>query len=155
MYLGLDCSSKAVHGVVVNDQEEIVAQIKSAGIGKDFEGRFDEIFQSFSEDLSKINLLTNAAIEAAIYIQSPRATLAIAYVVGGVRVTLQGKSIPYNLVDNKSWKKIIVGNGNAKKPDIKSFAVNKWGDIFKEQDFADAACIALWCKRSKDGITEN
>ena len=39
MYLGLDCSSKAVHGVVVNDQEEIVAQIKSAGIGKDCEGR--------------------------------------------------------------------------------------------------------------------
>tara|TARA_R110000824_G_scaffold59762_2_gene160206 strand:- start:21958 stop:22425 length:468 start_codon:yes stop_codon:yes gene_type:complete len=155
MYLGLDCSSKAVHGVVVNDREEIVAQLKSAGIGKEFEGRFDEIFHNFSEDLSKINLITNAAIEAAIYIQSPRATLAIAYVVGGVRVTLQGKSIPYNLVDNKSWKKVIVGSGNAKKPDIKSFAVNKWGDIFKEQDFADAACIALWCKRRKDGITEN
>ena len=24
------------------------------------------------------------------------------------------------------------------------FAVEKWGDIFTEQDYADAACIALW-----------
>jgi len=32
------------------------------------------------------------------------------------------------------------------------FAVDKWGDIFLEQDFADAACIALYgLKESKDG----
>ena len=32
-----------------------------------------------------------------------------------------------------------------KKPDIMKFAQEKWGDVFVEQDFADAACIALWC----------
>jgi hypothetical protein len=26
------------------------------------------------------------------------------------------------------------------------FAEKKWGKIFPEQDFADAACIALWAK---------
>ena len=45
------------------------------------------------------------------------------------------------------WKKIIVGKGNAKKSDIMAFAVSKWGDVFPEQDYADAACIALWRKR--------
>ena len=46
-----------------------------------------------------------------------------------------------------SWKKVIVGSGNASKKDIMAFASDKWGDIFPEQDYADAACIALWAKR--------
>jgi Holliday junction resolvasome RuvABC endonuclease subunit len=156
MYLGLDCSSKAVHGIVIDDSEKIVFQLKSEGKGSDFDTRFSEIFMNFSEDLSKIDIISGAAIEAAIYIQNPRTTLAIAYVVGGVRVVLQEHSIPHALVDNRSWKKDVVGRGNVKKVDIKNFAIEKWGDVFKEQDFADAACIALWYKRRRqDGTTEN
>ena len=37
MYLGLDCSSKAVHGVVVDDDENIVLQLKAEGKGLDFD----------------------------------------------------------------------------------------------------------------------
>ena len=156
MYLGLDCSSKAVHGVVVDDDENIVLQLKAEGKGLDFDSRFSEIFVNFSDYLSKIDIISGAAVEAAIYIQNPRTTLAIAYVVGGVRVVLQQRSIPHILIDNRSWKKVILGKGNAKKPDIKSFAIEKWGDIFTEQDFADAACIALWYKRSRqDGTTKS
>tara|TARA_R110002020_G_scaffold18947_5_gene65655 strand:+ start:4619 stop:5089 length:471 start_codon:yes stop_codon:yes gene_type:complete len=156
MYLGLDCSSKAVHGVVVDDDENIVLQLKAEGKGSDFDSRFSEIFVNFSDYLSKIDIISGAAVEAAIYIQNPRTTLAIAYVVGGVRVVLQQRSIPHILIDNRSWKKVILGKGNAKKPDIKSFAIEKWGDIFTEQDFADAACIALWYKRSRqDGTTKS
>ena len=156
MYLGLDCSSKAVHGIVIDDSENIVSYLKSEGKGLDFDSRFSEIFANFSEDLSKIDIISGAAVEAAIYIQNPRTTLAIAYVVGGVRVVLQEHSIPHSLVDNRSWKKDVVGKGNVKKIDIKNFAVNKWGDVFKEQDFADAACIAVWYKRrSQDGTTKN
>jgi len=147
MYLGLDCSSKAVHGIVIDEQENIVLQLKSYGTGSDFDIRFSEIFENFSQDLSRITIISTAAIEAAIYIQNPRTTLAIAYVVGGVRVVLQEHEIPHILVDNRSWKKDIVGKGNAKKEDIKTFAIAKWGEIFTEQDFADAACIALWSKR--------
>ena len=155
MYLGLDCSSKAVHGIVIDEQENIVLQFKSEGKGLDFDTRFSQIFANFSEDLSKIDIISGAAVEAAIYIQNPRTTLAIAYVVGGVRVVLQQRSIPHILVNNRAWKKEILGKGNVTKPDIKAFATEKWGDIFKEQDFADAACIALWYKRRKDGTTES
>tara|TARA_Y100000296_G_C5068472_1_gene203594 strand:+ start:107 stop:577 length:471 start_codon:yes stop_codon:yes gene_type:complete len=156
MYLGLDCSSKAVHGVVIDDDENIVLQLKAEGKGSDFDTRFSEIFVNFSDYLSKIDIISGAAVEAAIYIQNPRTTLAIAYVVGGVRVVLQQCSIPHILIDNRSWKKLILGKGNAKKPDIKTFAIEKWGDIFTEQDFADAACIALWYKRSRqDGTTKS
>ena len=27
------------------------------------------------------------------------------------------------------------------------YAIEKWGDNFPEQDYADAICIALWNKR--------
>ena len=156
MYLGLDCSSKAVHGIVVDEQENIVLQLKAYGNGSDFDIRFTEIFVNFPQDLSRITILSGAAIEAAIYIQNPRTTLAIAYVVGGVRVVLQEHSIPHILVDNRSWKKDVIGKGNAKKEDIKTFAIAKWGEVFTEQDFADAACIALWYKRRRqDGLTKN
>ena len=153
--LGLDCSSKAVHGIAIDAEENIVLGCKSEGKGSDFDTRFSEIFANFSEDLSKIGIVSGAAVEAAIYIQNPLTTLAIAYVVGGVRVVLQQRSIPHILVNNRAWKKEILGKGNVTKPDIKAFATEKWGDIFKEQDFADAACIALWYKRRKDGTTEN
>jgi len=153
--LGLDCSSKAVHGIAIDAEEKIVLGCKSEGKGSDFDTRFSEIFANFSEDLSKIGIVSGAAVEAAIYIQNPLTTLAIAYVVGGVRVVLQQRSIPHILVNNRAWKKEILGKGNVTKPDIKAFATEKWGDIFKEQDFADAACIALWYKRRKDGITKS
>ena len=117
--------------------------------------RFPEILEKFRNDLSIINNTDMATVEAAIYIQNPRTTLSIAYVVGSVWSSLSSVEICTELVDNRRWKKDILGKGNAKKPDIKQFAVDKWGDVFKEQDFADAACIALWGKRSKDVSKEN
>ena len=155
MYLGIDCSTKAIHGVVVDDQENIIDQFKWASSEKDFVDRFPEILEKFRNDLSIINNTDMATVEAAIYIQHPRTTLSIAYVVGSVWSSLSSVEICTELVDNRRWKKDILGKGNAKKPDIKQFAVDKWGDVFKEQDFADAACIALWGKRSKDVSKEN
>ena len=155
MYLGIDCSTKAIPGVVVDDQENIIDQFKWASSEKDFVDRFPEILEKFRNDLSIINNTDMATVEAAIYIQNPRTTLSIAYVVGSVWSSLSSVEICTELVDNRRWKKDILGKGNAKKPDIKQFAVDKWGDVFKEQDFADAACIALWGKRSKDVSKEN
>jgi len=52
-------------------------------------------------------------------------------------------------VDNRRWKKVIIGKGNASKSEIMDFSISQWGDQFPEQDYADAACIALW--RRRDG----
>ena len=41
----------------------------------------------------------------------------------------------------------IIILGKDKKSDIMKFAVDLWGDRFPEQDYADAACIALWGKK--------
>ena len=147
MYLGLACSTLAIHGAVVGVDENVISLHKWGSKKKKFEERFPEILLGFSEDLSKI-VITKAAIEAAIFIQNPKTTIAIAHVVGAVWFALVQANINTVIVDNRQWKKSILDKGNASKIDIKNFAIEKWGDIFPEQDYADAACIALLNKRS-------
>ena len=49
----------------------------------------------------------------------------------------------------------MLGKGNLNKQAIKEFTVDKWGDVFTEQDGGDAACIALWIKRRHKGELPN
>lgn len=173
-YLGLDCSSKAIHGVIIDEEENIVGQYKWASKNKSSEQRLLDFSKDFLAELSTItytlfhkegdpiprrgqqrkgiqlNHGIKAAVESAIFIQNPKATIAIASVVGVVRFICMLNGIECCYVDNTKWKRNVVGKGNCSKQDIKAFATNKWGDIFKEQDYADAACIALWRKKEKD-----
>ena len=154
LYLGLDCSSKAIHGVWIDQKEQLITQCKWGSKKKNFEERFLDFGVDFWLSLSKIKVIladiapTQAAVEAAIYIQNPKATIAIASVAGLVRFSCHFNSIDCEFIDNTKWKRDILGKGNASKAEIKAFAVEKWGfERFPEQDFADAACIALWKKR--------
>ena len=153
MILGLDCSSRAIHGAVVDENENLVMQFRTEKPNNkdEFNTRFLNIVDNFAKILSKINI-EKAFVEAAIYIQNPKSTIEIARVVGGVQITCHKNRVPCQLVDNTKWKKEIVGKGNCSKTQIMEFAVDKWGDVFLEQDYADAACIALYgLKDSKEG----
>ena len=157
-YVGFDCSSKAIHGVVMDKDYNIVAQHKWASKEKTFEKRFPEFATNFCNDLSKIILnpkteKVNIAIEQAVFIQNPRTTVEIANVIGCVRTACYLRSFNVKVVDNTKWKKDVLGKGNAKKSDIMAHAKEKWGDIFPEQDFADAACIAAWAV--KEDLNDN
>ena len=157
-YVGFDCSSKAIHGVVMDENYNIIAQKKWASKEKTFEERFPEFATNFCNDLSKIILnpkteKVNIAIEQAVFIQNPRTTVEIANVIGCVRTACYLRSFNVKVVDNTKWKKDVLGKGNAKKSDIMAHAKEKWGDIFPEQDFADAACIAAWAV--KEDLNDN
>ena len=126
-YLGLDCSSRAIHGVWLDEQERIVAMLKWRSSDLEFDVRFIEISLQFAKDLSKIKVIPSAAVEAAIFIQNPKSTMEIASVVGGVRLACASNNIECLSVDNRHWKKYVLGKGNSNKKDIKEFAVDKWG----------------------------
>ena len=147
MFMGVDCSSRAVHVVLVNNDETVVGQGKWRSSEDDFNDRFLEIMQKFNEDLSRIKVIREVAVESAIFIQNPKSTMEIATVVGGVRLICSQNGLSCTPVDNRHWKKHVLGKGNLNKKAIKAFTIDKWGDIFKEQDWSDAACIALWMKR--------
>ena len=153
IYMGLDCSSKAIHSVWLDSQERILTQHKWGSKKKDFDERFLDFGVDFWDDISKIKVILDngstiqATVEAPIYIQNPKATISIASVVGLVRFICFLSGITCDHLDNTKWKRDIIGKGNASKIEIKDYAINKWGNVFPEQDYADAACIALWNKR--------
>jgi len=147
-YVGFDCSSKAIHCVVLDGDSNIVVQKKWGSTEKTFDDRFPEFARNFYRDFSKIILTPTenmfVAIEQSIFIQNPKTTMEIANVIGCVRTACYLRGFDVVVVDNRRWKKVVLGNGNAKKPDIMKYAIDKWGEVFTEQDFADAACIASW-----------
>ena len=145
-YLGLDCSSKAIHVVVLDGDGKVLDQQKFGSKLKTFEARFPEIVTTFQAWISKIEVQHKVGVEAAIYIQNARATIAISSVIGAAKASLLAAGYAPIEVDNRRWKKLVLGKGNASKEDIMTYAKNRWGDIFEEQDFADAACIAEWRK---------
>ena len=152
-YLGVDCSSKAIHAVWIDEDENIILQQKWGSKNKDFLTRFSEFGEDFWADISTITYTLNsyggliACVEAPIFIQNPKATISIASVAGLVWFLCKHYGIQCTYVDNTKWKKDGVGKGNVSKQEIKQYAIEKWGEIFPEQDFADAACIALWAKQ--------
>ena len=143
MYMGIDTSTKALHVVLLNEDGSIHSQTKISNTLKDLDAR---IFK-MSDDLysfASIIKVTASAIEAAIFIQNPMTTIKLSAVVACAKYALHRAGLSIVPVDNRSWKKEIIGKGNAKKSDIMIYANNVWGDVFVEQDFADSACIALW-----------
>ena len=154
-YVGFDCSSKAIHGVVMDSDFNIKFQKKWSSKVKTFEERFPEITMSFWKDMSKIFIGDSGkekvvvAIEQAIFIQNPKTTVEIANVIGCVRMACYMRSFDVVMVDNRKWKKEILGRGNAKKQEIMEYAVERLGKVFSERDFADAACIAAWAVKER------
>jgi Holliday junction resolvasome RuvABC endonuclease subunit len=130
--------------VELNARGKVSDQQKFSSKRKTFDERFPEIVTSFQAWVSKIEVQPDIGIEAAIYIQNARATISISSVIGAAKAILLAAGFNPVEVNNKSWKKDILGKGNASKEDIMSYAKNRWGHIFEEQDFADAACIAAW-----------
>jgi len=94
-YMGIDCSSRAVHAVVLDFNERIVAKGKWSSTCPDFLDRFPEMLMKFQDNLSKIKVTMKAAVESAIFIQNPKSTMEIASVVGVVKFVCHVQSIEY------------------------------------------------------------
>ena len=153
-YLGLDCSSKGVHGTIINHEGKLQETKKWISPIKDFDTRFVDFLTDFYEEMGIIIERYNplwVAVEAPIFIQNPRTTMQIASVVYATKFICALHKLGYHLVQNKTWKKYTVGKGNASKSDILEYANIFWQTAFAEQDWADAACVALWCRNEITG----
>ena len=77
--------------------------------------------------------------------------MQIASVVYATKFICALRKLGCQLVQNKTWKKYTVGKGNASKSDILAYANIFWQTAFSEQDWADAACVALWYRNEITG----
>ena len=81
-YVGFDCSSKAIHCVVLDSEYNLITKKKWASKEKTFEKRFPVFAKSFWDTFSKIYIRNTekvyVAIEQAIFISNPKTTIEIA-----------------------------------------------------------------------------
>ena len=146
-FLGLDCSTKAIHGVVIDDGGLFVHKYKWVTDDSEFHTRFHSNSHNFLEDLGKIKLTypgLRVAIEAPLFIQNPRTTIQLSAVIYTADFICSFHGLEPDLIENTKWKKYVLEKGNVSKKQIAEFAQIFWKQNFKEQDWADAACVALW-----------
>ena len=147
IHAGIDCSSKAVHVTVIDDDSSVVVCYKFTAEGKTAKDRFPDIAKGLGV-LPNLVKGATVAIEKPLYFRNPHSTISISEVVGAVKEVLELGSIFYKVVDNKTWKKEVVGTGSASKEDILKYANGYFNTEFEEQDWADAACIAKWSQEN-------
>lgn len=75
--------------------------------------------------------------------------LKLAYAIGAVQIgAAKGASESVNLVNVQSWKRSVVGNGNATKEDVGKAVAKRWPAMFKQVagdlDLTDAAAICIY-----------
>ena len=159
-YMGCDCNSKAIDCFLIETGrkkgkpaiEGSAYSFKSKS--SDFEKRSYEVFDEFKKFLMGMDV-------KVVYVEQPvvaygrkqnvKTTLGISNTVNAVRYACHMLKIPVVVVDNTHWKKLILGNGRAKKEEIMVFAKKRWGDVVTSQDSADASCIALLAYNERKG----
>jgi len=85
-------------------------------------------------------------IEEPIYAGSFTATMALGMMIGGLIVVLNDLGIPYSLVGNSTWKKQLIGRGNATKDEVQVWVRARFPEVPEglRQDVYDAIAIAEW-----------
>jgi len=121
--------------------------------------------------------LTTTMIDACkganyVFIEEPlvgrgvKASMQISQVAGAVMAMLGNHGIHTELVNVKTWKKDICGNGNASKEDVDMWLstthpsyAEACGDDRHRQDNVDACCIGLFgvatLERANHGLLED
>lgn len=77
-----------------------------------------------------------------------RSTMVQCFTSGSVQATLYERQCPTYPVNVSSWKKAVVGKGNADKGEVAEYLRLRWGALYQtasgNQDVYDASAIALY-----------
>ena len=158
-YVGIDCSSKAVHIVILDGKEQLIDKYKWESKLKTADARFLDIVDQIHTGLPEFKDAELVCVEDTIYIQNPLTTRTITAIVYSIIYFLHYNDVKCLTTKPQQWKKVlnntmVFKKGKAKET-IMEYVKNKWEKVdFIEQDYADAACIALYGlkkdKESKD-----
>lgn len=157
MIVGIDPSSMHLACTVVRPKmgELVVAWGKKYDLRKPGKGWEP---QGAGEILYIIEHLFNDSIglgpDDVVWLEEPvmgksvRPTIVQSYVSGMVQGTVARTGARIHLVNNKTWKKVVVGNGNASKEDTTAFLKRHFPSCVRicgaDQDLYDAAGLAIY-----------
>ena len=152
-FMGIDCATKRIDIVVLDRNKEWKTGVSIETEEADIDRRLVDLSQQLLKAIATEHILHTspkfilAAVENPIYIQNVKVTVSIAQTVACVKLAMAQSGITFFGIDNRAWKKAVLGDGNSDKAKIKAFALTLWDGKITSQDLADAACIALWCQQ--------
>lgn len=141
-YIGIDFSSKniAIAFVSINSNKFGVDYHYIKTNKKDFYERLFYLFKEFKYFLDNAQVYY-AYIEQPVIAMRHKSVRMVNQVSGMLLTLMMEYNITFGEVHNKTWKKVVVGNGNATKKEIMEY-VQKTYQLNKiSQDVADAICI--------------
>lgn len=143
---GVDLGVRSFYAAVILDSGE---HLVVSHVIKKPKDRYEEL-----KELSSVfRQLTTTEEDSRVFVEEPvvagvrnlRTSLKIAQNAGAV---FAGSSNPATFVPVSSWKKEIVGKGNAKKEEIAEFLkanhYEMWANCNNDQNLIDATCVALY-----------
>lgn len=150
--VGIDLDSKKIAAVLfVNGEFNQILFFQTKN--KNTDERLFELYKYFESMIIKHLKPDKVFIEDSIYVSNFRTSKALSESIGNVKLLCRLNQIPFEIVSNKTWKKEIIGNGNASKEDIKRFVLKQKPDLIDEpQDCYDSFAICLWGVRKNETI---
>lgn len=98
-------------------------------------------------------------IEDTLVGNNRKYSIQLSELLGATRAKVSDLDVKVSVVNNKTWKKFVVGNGNSNKDAIRSYVEREFpvyavtcGD---DQDQRDAACVGLYGARIAAGAGEH
>lgn len=146
MLVGIDLSTKEITIARLYHDNSFNIDICKAD-GKNWQLRYPVLYFQFSEILSKfVEPVQAAFIEDPPFVQNRQSFSKLTKVACICELAFMSFHITYFSVNNKVWKKELIGKGSASKEMIKNFAEMIWGDKIKSlsQDAIDALCLACY-----------
>lgn len=146
---GIDPDTRAITMVTLSPGDIQMLRLEAKGRRAEdrVEGLYKELF--FQHPTLGPDLTDWVYIETPVMGVNAKALRDQAIVVGMIRYWLWYQEQPHSLVDNGTWKKVVLGNGHASKEEIAAYAQRVLGlEQGLAQDFYDAACIAEFGRRA-------
>lgn len=147
LVFGIDPSSKKLalcitDGLGETDKPELHKINLPAGVYRATGHAYREVFsclEHYPADQQKIYL------ESPLVGRSAHATIVQSQVGGAVMAAAENCGVPVYLVNVSSWKKRVVGNGRAQKPEVARWLQKFWPAAYNlcsgDQDLIDACAL--------------
>jgi len=142
MFVGIDHSLTGT-GVVVIDQDGCILEQKLIKTTNDEieEKRMTYIIDELSF-IPKIVRLKRVYIEGPSFMSTGQAVLQMGALHYLIRIFLYRKKVKYKIIAPGTLKKFTTGSGAAKKEQMLLHIFKRWGIEFKDNNTADAYCLA-------------
>lgn len=141
---GVDLGGKKAAVALLDDDKLISAQAFASSSAR----RQDQLYEVADFVDQAVGLADAVYVEEPLIGRGVRASLQIAQCAGAVLANI---GPPAYLVPVATWKKEVVGSGNATKESVSFWlrtAHSPYSDICEDdQDLADACCIALYGRK--------